>query len=300
MHTPFQRARPLILIGMHRSGTRLLAQVLERLGAFMGADQQADAESVAFMTANEEILHQCGAFWSEPMSAHFLLSQPDAASQLAEAVLAGLDTRLREYSGGAGATNSSAVGSSRTGSSASGSPGIPDGPFGWKDPRNTFTLPVWRLIFPQARVLHIVRHGVDVAASLATRHAKTLRDATGERTPPALTVVRDRALGVLSSRRGWTVPEALAMWEQYVEKARIEMAATPAGALEVRFEELIGQPVDTVASIAAFCGLDLPDEGADWLDGIRSDRAFAYRRDPALAAFADASRDALARFGYGP
>ena len=75
MDSRLQDAGPLIVIGMHRSGTRLLAQLLEKLGVFMGADQQADSESVSFMSINEGILHQCGAFWSEPMSAHFLLSQ---------------------------------------------------------------------------------------------------------------------------------------------------------------------------------------------------------------------------------
>ena len=114
--------------------------------------------------------------------------------------------------------------------------------FGWKDPRNTFTLPVWKQVFPNLRTLHIVRHGVDVAASLARRHAKALRAATGESVPSALTVIRDHALGVLSSRRGWTLAEALTMWEQYVEKARQESAALGERALEVRYEDLLLEP----------------------------------------------------------
>lgn len=36
-----------------------------------------------------------------------------------------------------------------------------DIPWGWKDPRNTFTLPFWLKLFPQAKVIHISRHGVD-------------------------------------------------------------------------------------------------------------------------------------------
>ncbi len=30
--------------------------------------------------------------------------------------------------------------------------------WGWKDPRNTFTLPMWLSIFPKARVLHVLRN----------------------------------------------------------------------------------------------------------------------------------------------
>src|SRR6185503_15617540 len=126
-------------------------------------------------------------------------------------------------------------------------------PFGWKDPRNTFTLPVWKQVFPNLRTIHILRHGVDAAASLARRHAKALRAATGEPVPPALTVIRDHALGVLSSRRGWTLAEALTMWEQYVEKAREESAALGERALEIRYEDLLTEPERVVPAIARLC-----------------------------------------------
>src|SRR5215207_5346770 len=90
-----RHASPLVVIGMHRSGTRLVVDILDRLGVFMGADRQADSESVAFMRINEGILHQCGAFWSEPMSAHFMLADADAAQRIAanidEAIAAGLE-----------------------------------------------------------------------------------------------------------------------------------------------------------------------------------------------------------------
>lgn len=42
-------------------------------------------------------------------------------------------------------------------------------PWGWKDPRNTITLPIWLELFPNAKILHIRRHGVDVAQSLRKR-----------------------------------------------------------------------------------------------------------------------------------
>jgi hypothetical protein len=286
MDSRLQHSSPLIVVGMHRSGTRLLAQVLARLGVFMGDDQQADSESLMFMSINEGILHQCGAFWSEPMSAHFLLSQPESVSALAASVRATLASRFGEFLGRSGWHWDSGAGRQR--------------PFGWKDPRNTFTLPVWRQVFPNARVVHVVRHGVDVAASLARRHAAALREASGERWPSALTVVQDHAAGILSSRRGWTLAEALTMWEQYVEKARVEMADAASRALEVRYEALLQTPDEVVSDIARFCGLPVPAQDADWLRSIRSDRAFAYRRDVELTAFAESNREALERYGYTP
>jgi hypothetical protein len=157
---------------------------------------------------------------------------------------------------------------------------------------------VWRQIFPNLRVLHIVRHGVDVAASLSRRHAAALRAATGAAVPPALTVIRDQALGILSSRRGWTLSEALAMWEQYVDKAREECAALGSRALEVRFEDLLLEPGRSIPALAEFCGAPVPASLDALLDGLELGRAYAFRKDPVLAEFATAERAVLERCGY--
>lgn len=286
MDERLRQASPLVIIGMHRSGTRLLADILDRLGVFMGADQQADSESVTFMLINESIFHQCGAFWSEPMSAHFVLAQPELQERLAASARAALAAQLGNYLGRSGLRPGPTAAETR--------------PFGWKDPRNTFTLPVWRQVFPNLRALHIIRHGVDVAASLARRHAEALRSATGESVPSALTVIKDQALGVLSSRRGWTLEEALTMWEQYVEKARLESADLGDRVLEVRFEDLLAQPEEVMPRIARFCGVRAPEERKLMPGLVESGRAFAFRRDPELAAFAEHVRDILERYGYAP
>jgi LPS sulfotransferase NodH len=286
MDARIRQASPLIVIGMHRSGTRLLVDILQRLGVFMGDDLQADAESVTFMLINEGVLHQCGAFWSEPMAAHFVLAQPDFLDHLAASVAETLSSQLPNYVGQSGW---------RPGKTSEQTP-----PFGWKDPRNTFTLPVWRQVFPNARTIHIMRHGVDVAASLSRRHAKALRAATGETVPSALTVIQDHAFGVLSSRRGWTLAEALTMWEQYVEKARVESAELGERALEVRFEDLLLQPDEVISAIAKFCGVPMPTQPEAMLDSLKESRAFAFRRDPELVAFAETVRDNLGRYGYVP
>jgi hypothetical protein len=286
MDARLRQTSPIVVIGMHRSGTRLVVDVLDKLGVFMGADRQADSESVTFMLINEGLLHQCGAFWSEPMAAHFLLAEPRAREQLAAGAREALASQLDRYAGATGWHRSANE--------------LP--PFGWKDPRNTFTLPIWKQVFPNLRALHVVRHGVDVAASLARRHAEALRAATGEAVPPALTVIRDHALGILSSRRGWTVAEALTMWEQYVEKAREECAALGERAFEVRYETLLAEPERVVPALAEFCRVPVPAPAkvAALLDGLERSRAFAFRRDTELAEVAVAARDVLARHGYSP
>jgi hypothetical protein len=288
MTANLSQARPILIIGMHRSGTRLVDDILTSLNVFMGADRQADGESVAFLSINEEIFHQCGTFWNEPMPVHFVLSDPELLERAAAVARDALEARLPNYLGQDNirldlASNESA-------------------PFGWKDPRNTFTLPVWRHIFPDLKVIHVLRHGVDVAASLARRHGAALKSATGELVPPALTVIKDQGLGVLSSRRGWELTEAMTMWEQYVEKARLEMREMADQALEVRFEDLLLTPDKWVAAIASFCGVAEPtsEQHQAVLARLEPDRAFAFRSDPRLRQFAESSRPVLARHGYAP
>ena len=41
--------------------------------------------------------------------------------------------------------------------------------WGWKDPRTTITFPIWLQVFPKAKILHILRNGVDVAISIYRR-----------------------------------------------------------------------------------------------------------------------------------
>jgi hypothetical protein len=286
MDTALQQASPLLVIGMHRSGTRFVADVLAELGVFMGADRQGDSESITFIRINEAIFHQCGTFWSEPMAAHVVLTQPEHAERIAELVGESLAAELPRY-----------VGDSpwRAGATPEETP-----PFGWKDPRNTFTLPVWRRIFPSLRTIHVLRHGVDVAASLARRHRRTCLQATGGAVPSPLAVFQDHSLGVLSSRRGWTLAEAFTMWDEYVEKARMESVHLGERAVEIRFEELLSEPDRVISTIAGFCGVQRDRTDPQFLGRIASDRAFAFRRDPELAAFAETVGEILDRHGYAP
>src|SRR5690606_14895106 len=139
MNARLRQASPIVVIGMHRAGTRLLVDVLDKLGVFMGADRQGDAESVTFMVINEGLLHQCGAFWSEPMSAHFVLAQDDAVRHLAAVAREALNAQLDDFAGPSGWHLETSAN--------------PLPVFGWKDPRNTFTLPVWKQVFPELRVI---------------------------------------------------------------------------------------------------------------------------------------------------
>ena len=57
---------PVIFIGMHRSGTSMLARLLEELGMFFGAVKDQNNEALFFQGLNEWLLGQCGGRWDNP------------------------------------------------------------------------------------------------------------------------------------------------------------------------------------------------------------------------------------------
>src|SRR3954447_12291065 len=57
---------PVILLGMHRSGTSLIARLLDELGLFQGAELQEDHESTYFLETNDQLMRRSGASWDNP------------------------------------------------------------------------------------------------------------------------------------------------------------------------------------------------------------------------------------------
>src|SRR5690606_5568565 len=60
------RTSPVILIGMHRSGTTLLAEALSRLGVFMGPESSSHSEALFFHELNVRMMHTSGGSWEYP------------------------------------------------------------------------------------------------------------------------------------------------------------------------------------------------------------------------------------------
>jgi len=65
---------PIIIIGMHRSGTGMLTLLLEELCLFIGKEKEENNEALFFFRINEWLLHQCGAAWDHPQPLYRLLS----------------------------------------------------------------------------------------------------------------------------------------------------------------------------------------------------------------------------------
>lgn len=281
------QVQPVIVIGMHRSGTSLLADCLGRLGCFVGDDIGPLNESALFRKVNDWCLTISDATWDRPAPVRELFDKARDRALVGEVISEMIESPA------AGAYLGPIYGP-RHGR-------IGDLPvrWGWKDPRNTFTLALWLDLFPGARVVHVLRNGIDVAVSLATRQRKLL----AHHRPDLVDVISDPSAryvagDITHTRRGDQFAGGLAIWEEHVDMARNHVEALGSQAIEVRYEQLLHDPQPVLRDLADFLRIDVSAERLDAasaaIDGTRPVR---FTRDPSLRKFADSFEERLARFG---
>jgi hypothetical protein len=148
MHTKHDRFPPVILTGMHRSGTSLVASFLHKSGVDMGegnlcgagkGNEKGHFESIPFIEFHQRIMSRKG-FDARRANHEAILTEDDLDN--AKRIIA---QRIEEAGGG---------------------------PWGWKDPRTSLFLPFWGSLLPEAKYLFMVRNPFAVADSLHRRDDK--------------------------------------------------------------------------------------------------------------------------------
>lgn len=152
--TTIKKPAPICIIGMHRSGTSMIARLLERCGLYLGSSEQMEGpdesnvfghfEHKGFLEINDALLVHFGGSWVNPPN---LRSGWESDPSLGELVRRA-ELLVETFHGR---------------------------PFwGWKEPRTTILLPFWKSIIPNLRVVICVRSPLDVAMSLAKRDGMPL------------------------------------------------------------------------------------------------------------------------------
>jgi Sulfotransferase family len=280
---------PIIFIGMHRSGTSMLGQLLDALGLFSGTRKDENNEAVFFRQLNDWLLAQCGGRWDMPQAIGYLWSNEEILAWTEDYVRYLLDSPkaiqflgVRHYFQAWGITRLYI-------------------PWGWKDPRNTFTLPFWLRIFPDAKVVCIERHGVDVAQSLLARNVE-MQVYTTQKYSRYKKIVPfcPKRHGFVDSPRCLSLHGGFSLWQEYVDQSRkLIQHFGDDRILKLRYEELLENPVEHLRNCAEFCGLDVSEQKlASVTAGIDGSRAYSFRSDPVLTEFAQEHRAALNDRGY--
>lgn len=136
-------ASPIMVLGMHRSGTSCLAGCLQDLGLNLGDvnteaphNKKGNREDPRFWPVHDAVLARVGAAWDNPPSEPVVWTRDEKTA---------LTAVLAEYDS------------------------VPH-PWGFKDPRATVLLDGWLEVLPDLRMTASIRHPLSVAGSLAARN----------------------------------------------------------------------------------------------------------------------------------
>ncbi len=284
---------PIIIIGMSRSGTSMLTRMLDELGLFTGKKVTRNHEAIFFREINDWLLTQASGGLENPGSIKYLLQDLEARSLYGEFVEFSMTTPhvisflgIRNYL------------KYRT-------PQKLDIPWGWKDPRNTYTLPFWLDLFPEAKVIHIYRHPLDIANSLVTRRKRglsRLKERYKSFKPFYWYYLMHKFIlknRVFVDVRGSTLEQSFSIWEEYLAEARSHVETLSERAIEIKYEDFLEQPVNILKSVSEFCGLGATqDKIEEVASSANKSRAFAYLNEPELKAFSEKMADKLKTYGY--
>jgi hypothetical protein len=253
---------------MHRSGTSALVRSLNEMGLYIGYDLEPNAEARYFLNLNEELLRMVGARWDNPENLRQVLKDEDLVlwlSKWLESKMTGLDISL--YLSKPGWLKYRDIRNY---------PRV----WGWKDPRNTLTLPIWLKLFPDAKVIHVVRHGVDVAASLRVREQQ-LRDKT-LRSKHELTQWKVTSPLCLDLAKGFK------LWETYMSVAEQTLSLLPeAQCHTLTFEDWLLAPEQNLNKLNTWLELRASEKQIHQVTStLNAGRRFAFKHDAELAAFA--------------
>ena len=136
----------VVILGMHRSGTSLVAHLLHQMGVNMGevfleADEYNPGgywEDTEFLAVNKALLAAAGGDWRHPPSVEDMESvRVDLESEMVDLIKCRSDANKH---------------------------------WGWKDPRTCLTLPLWARYLDGQRYVVCRRKAADIEASLRRCH----------------------------------------------------------------------------------------------------------------------------------
>jgi hypothetical protein len=279
---------PIIIIGSHRAGTSMICRVLEDLGVFMGWKKDSNNESDFFIKLNQWMLTSSSANWDSPENVQYIFKNNDLFYLTFDYINKIVKSpHLIEYLGISkylkyrNLDNLNFI-------------------WGWKDPRNTFTLPLWLKMFPEAKVIHVYRHGVDVAQSLYYRNNKGIQESKNlHKKRSYLYQLIKKKGGFTGSNLCFDFEKCFEIWHKYIAKSFEYESTIENNIMHIKYEDFLSKPDQFVHELLNFCGLKVSTDKVLAIGkSVKPDRAYAYKNVPELLSFADKEKDTLKEFNY--
>ena len=145
---------PVFILGMHRSGTTMVAEAMNAAGVYAGAICDHNREPLYAIDLNERMLAKAeGSWWQPPVQSSLFAALEHFEPALDVAALYG--AHIKSANGKVWRQRMQY-----------------NGPWLVKDPRLCLTLPWWLKRFPKAKVIWVLRNEESVAQSLLRRQEK--------------------------------------------------------------------------------------------------------------------------------
>ncbi len=276
--------QPVIILGMHRSGTTMITQMLERLGLFVGAEKEINHEAIFFWEINNWIFDLHSSTAEKPYNMRY--RNPSCDAVISESLTYYLSSgRRKKYLGKQHSTYKDIR--------------ALDFPFGWKDPKNTFTVDFWRAVFPHPKIIHIYRNPIDVASSYLERDLAKYNyfEWTWKKK-----FKREYLISHNFHRnfRINTIEDGYYLWSEYVEKA-CSLKSSYNDYLEIKYEDFLQAPAGYLKQLVQFCNLPVDEAKIQAeINTIKKERAFAFVENEAYYKIYQQlkSSDLMQQLGY--
>jgi hypothetical protein len=258
--------QPIIIIGMHRSGTSMITRFIEDSGVFIGKKNKMDSNSEAlfFQKINAWLLYQKGASWDSTNNLNFnnKFTHDNLVKVVKNRLKSIIHTRnFLDFKNSF--LNGNLLDCNFT--------------WGWKDPRNTLLLDVWSEIFPNAKIIHIYRNPIDVANSLVQRE-KRLEN----KFKINLRVLKHEFLLTKKpiynqSVRITNIDEGIKLWEDYVNFS-LNSEKYFKNVIHIGYENFLLNPKINLKKLSNFLGI-IDDENVieSIISKVNPKRAYAFK-----------------------
>ena len=219
---------PIIITGMHRSGTSLLSRILMQQSIFMGYKLDSNNESIFFQRINKWILSCIVSSWDNPRTLQ------DLEIEDVDLIINRLDKVLNSRFSKSLFLGKKDLFYNRSLNKM-------DVNWGWKDPVNTFTLFIWKQIFHNSKIININRHPLDVSSSLINRESnlksKDKESLFPEFLSSLLPVLSVNKGDVLSSFNIKNINDGLKLYKKYFDEMKSNKNLYDV--LDIKYEDLI-------------------------------------------------------------
>ncbi|RKX58728.1 MAG: hypothetical protein DRP29_06025 [Thermodesulfobacteriota bacterium] len=277
----------VIILSMHRFETTMLTKLLEQLGIFMGWRKEENNEALFFLKFNDWILRQANATWDNPYN--YRLADEEFKNlmvKLAEKYIKSI--RRIEYLGFIKGLKYKSLKELNF-------------PWGWKDPRNTFTIDIWVKVFPNAKLIHIYRNPIDVAESLRRRATKMRKNFNWNWKKEIKFIFLKSHIGYGDSLRVMNIYEGIKLWKEYISKIFEAEKKYNLNIIHVKYEDLLEVPFENIKKILDKLGIHYnKNKIKQVVKNIDSQRKYAFLSNKELIKVYESIREdrMLFKLGY--